>query len=398
MSDRLDLLPGPLRRVVEVAMALARAQGAPLYLIGGPVRDLLCGFVPKDVDLTVEQNAEALARELASRLGAGVRAYPAFQTTKLLLSDAPAVDITTTRRETYAHPGALPTVSRGTLADDLGRRDFAINAIALELLSGTIHDPHKGMADIDGRLVRILHERSFLDDPTRVLRALRLGSRFGFSLEATTGKKLQEAVSSGALASVSRERIFRELFLAFSEQDPVAVLEAFAHYGVLGRVLGAQGVSLERTRASAQLARRTPRLDPEVLWLASLLTTAPDPASLEGSGLSSKRIDLLRNALEAWTVEAAAAARIDLRAASPETLAILEHRFPSILGASIGLLRAARGLELPFGGDALGVPPGPHIGRALWETREAIARGGLPAGNALGFARELALKYLEAAK
>ena len=180
----LDALPPSQRPLVLHVLSLADARGLPVYLVGGPVRDHLLRRAPRDVDLMVERRGRYGAPQLArAARGRGVRvvAHERFGTARL---EGPSgvVDLTTARSEHYAHAGALPTVAPGSLEDDLRRRDFSVNALAVPLSRSArrdhpdVIDPEGGVADLAAGRLRILHPRSFHDDPTRALRAARLGT------------------------------------------------------------------------------------------------------------------------------------------------------------------------------------------------------------------------------
>src|SRR5262249_35714796 len=152
-----------------------------------------------DVDVTLEDDSSTFARALAKRTGGRVRSFPQFLTYKVTADGLPEIDVATARREKDRHPAALPSAEPGRLQADLLRRDFPINAIAADILTGELHDPANGAQDIEARLIRVMHEQSFTDDPTRVYRALRLAARLGFTLEARTAELLRDAVAHGAL-------------------------------------------------------------------------------------------------------------------------------------------------------------------------------------------------------
>src|SRR5687768_13126822 len=187
MKPLLDL-PYPQKRAVDLIKEVAAEKECRPYLVGGPVRDLLLGRHAIDIDLTLEEGASTLARALAKRVDGRVRSFPQFLTYKVTAQGLPDIDIATARKERYRQPGALPAVTAGRLKDDLLRRDFTINAVALGLLDGKTHDPAHGARDIHDRVVRVLHERSFLDDPTRIFRAVRLATRLGFRIDPDTAK------------------------------------------------------------------------------------------------------------------------------------------------------------------------------------------------------------------
>ncbi len=211
------------------------AGGDPVYLVGGAVRDLLLGRGRADIDLVVEGDAAALAE----RLGAEVTSHERFGTAKVKLNGH-EIDIAGARSESYPQPGALPVVTAGAdLDDDLRRRDFTINAMAIPLWGepGLI-DPHGGEADLAVRQLRVLHDDSFLDDPTRALRAARYAARFGFELEAHTA----ELIRTTNLATVSADRREGELLRLAGEENAVAGFALLAGWGLLE--LRAEGVEL----------------------------------------------------------------------------------------------------------------------------------------------------------
>ncbi|MGH2714186.1 MAG: hypothetical protein ACRDM7_09945, partial [Thermoleophilaceae bacterium] len=199
----------------------------PTYLVGGWVRDLLRGERPeRGPDLAVEGDAPLVARALADRLGGEVREHERFRTAIVRLGGV-EVDLVTTRRETYEEPGALPRVEAASLREDLARRDFAVNAMAIALKGddlGHLYDPHSGLPDLEAGLLRVLHDKSFIDDPTRLLRGVRFEARLAFGFEPDTEVLAREAVGSGALSTVSADRTGRELLKILEETEaPSAV-------------------------------------------------------------------------------------------------------------------------------------------------------------------------------
>lgn len=389
------------RRVLDAAASWGRARRQQVWLVGGPVRDAILGRMSADVDLAVERGAFDLAEYLAFRMGGRAIEHREFLTAAALIDGGDAVDVVTTRSETYAAPGALPSVHAGSIEDDLLRRDFAMNAMGLELDAETIVDPADGRADLAARRVRILHERSFIDDPTRVFRALRLATRLGFGLEENTGRRLREAVAGDALRTVSRERLWRELRLATEEEAPAAALEALAAAGALDPLLGrvrAEGRP-ERLRCAEEIARE-PGLDREVLFLDALLASdARCEEVVPGSGLDGRRRAVLRALRAAEATAASVAAEGDretrmawLDRAPAELLAVL-RRDPRAAEAASDQCRH-RETPLPFHGDDLGVPPGPHVGSAIRDARRALALRRIAPDEALSFARARALEYL----
>jgi tRNA nucleotidyltransferase (CCA-adding enzyme) len=229
-------LPPELNEFIREAANLALCLGQRLYLVGGMVRDLILDKPNLDLDLVVEGDAIVLARKLAAARSAKVTIHPRFSTAKVAWGGY-SVDLATARSESYARPGALPAVKSGSIKDDLFRRDFTINAMALSLNAddyGALLDRYGGMRDIAAKLVRILYEKSFTDDATRIWRAIRYGERLDFHLEETTFKLLKRDLP--ILATISGERLRYELECVLSEEYPEKVLLSAGKLGVLRRL------------------------------------------------------------------------------------------------------------------------------------------------------------------
>jgi tRNA nucleotidyltransferase (CCA-adding enzyme) len=203
----------------------------PLYMVGGSVRDLLLGRRLNDFDFIVEGDAIALGRGLSSKYGGAVTAHTKFGTAKWFLpeslkADHEALDLISARAETYKHPAALPTVKRGRIADDLRRRDFTINALAVRLDGshfGELRDDLNGAEDLQNGIIRVLHPGSFIDDPTRMYRAVRYAERYGFKIAEDTLILIPEARSF--VEKLSAQRIRHELDLILEEPNAVPMLK-----------------------------------------------------------------------------------------------------------------------------------------------------------------------------
>jgi tRNA nucleotidyltransferase (CCA-adding enzyme) len=202
---------GPRRaELLAEAGRLGAGRGWPVYLVGGVVRDLLLGRSTKDLDLVVVGNARSLARDLTRRHHATYREHRAFGTAAVVFDDGLFVDLATSRRDIYAHPAALPRIEPSDLHADLRRRDFTINCIALNLAPrrfGVLVDPLDGRADLRDRKLRVLHERSFIDDPTRALRAIRFAARLGFAVEPFTAGLIRLAARDDLFSALSSARL-----------------------------------------------------------------------------------------------------------------------------------------------------------------------------------------------
>ncbi|MDX6601487.1 MAG: hypothetical protein QOF13_689 [Solirubrobacterales bacterium] len=225
-QDHTESIGEALEHMHPELSRVGEAGGDPVFLVGGAVRDLLLGRGRADIDLVVEGDAVALA----ARLGADVVSHERFGTAKVML-DGHEVDIAAARSESYPRPGALPVVEPGAdLAADLRRRDFTINAMAIPLQGEPLLiDPHGGQADLAAKQLRVLHDGSFIDDPTRAIRAARYAARFGFELEPRTAELLREA----NLNTVSANRRDAELLRLAGEDEAPAAFELVANWGVV---------------------------------------------------------------------------------------------------------------------------------------------------------------------
>jgi tRNA nucleotidyltransferase (CCA-adding enzyme) len=367
-------------------------------LIGGATRDLLLTRTPRELDVVVGSGAEQLARELAAALASDGRAgahtgiqlgsHARFETA-FLTWEGGRVDIATRRAESYPAPGALPQVRAGSPEDDLLRRDFTVNAIAVALAGdrqGRLRTVPDALADLQARRLRVLHERSFLDDPTRLLRLARYRARLGFEPERRTAELAAKALDAGALGSVSPARIGAELRLALREPDPIASLASLAELGVLGAL--DPSLRFSEVLARAALAALPPDGRSDLLLLASLLASI-DGGDREGAMkafldrlefIAADRDRATRAALLAPALIAPLAAaqspsqlRKAVVGAPLEAVAIaaaldqLEPPAPAARAAR-EWLEELRHIRLRISGDDLlsaGVASGPEVGRRL---------------------------------
>ena len=365
-----------LRRLQELEagrILLAGLPGEPpVYLVGGAVRDLLRGDRPSELDLVLEGDAVALARRIPN---AEVVTYDRFGTATIRLHGH-SYDIAGARRETYEHPGALPTVAPAPLGEDLRRRDFTVNAIAMALDSGDLEALPGALKDLDRRVLRVLHERSFSDDPTRLLRLARYAARLKFSVEPRTGELARSAVRERALETVSGARIGAELRLLAREPDPSAAFEAL------------KGLELDRAihprfgLADPQAARSALELLPpdgrrEALVLAAAAQKIPPHelrALLERLAFQAPE----RERIIAAATRAPALAERLRAARRPSEIAAAARNVAPELVALAGAhgageqakawLERLRHVQLEIDGQdliAAGVAEGPQIGRAL---------------------------------
>ncbi len=252
LSEQLEsFLTSESMAVVRLVKAEAERLKLPLYIVGGSVRDLLLGHVIKDLDFTVEGDAAILAEALLRKYAGRVVFHQRFGTATWTLDEStfkrvniplpgtsefsPFLDLISARSETYSQPGALPAVQRSTIGDDLRRRDFSINAMALRLdgkYYGELVDPLGGQVDLERGQIRVLHDRSFIDDPTRMLRAVRYAGRYEFEIESNTLSLIDDEAKA-VLAGLSGERLRHEIDLIFEEKNRAAMLNRLAELGLL---------------------------------------------------------------------------------------------------------------------------------------------------------------------
>ena len=329
--------------IPELPRLIDAAEGQPLYVVGGTVRDLMLGRGRTDLDIAVEGDAAAVAR----RLGGEVTEHGRFGTAKVRLPPRSQIDLAATRAESYPSPGALPEVRPAGIEEDLARRDFSVNAMALAL-GGTpeLIDPHGGREDLRQGVLRALHPESLRDDPTRALRGARYAARFGLEPDADTERQLRET----DLATVSDDRRQAEMQRIAAEMDFRAALQLLREWGLLD-------VPKERLA----LAEKLSELLAAPPWSAVLPRERAILCALEEPGERVGRLVEAEPSSPSEGVEAA-------RGATPEDLALARA-----LGAAWldDYIREWRSVVLEIGGRDLidaGLEPGPQLGEALGET------------------------------
>lgn len=236
MKRYLEKLPIELKEIIRVAASVSKETGMPAYLVGGFLRDLILGVPNFDIDITVEGNGIIFAQRLAQRLRSDLIIHERFGTATLTLCNCLKVDIATARLEKYPSSASLPIVSPGSLREDLMRRDFTINAMAASLVEADqqrLIDPFGGKDDLVAGRIRVLHDLSFKDDPTRILRAIRFQQRFDFIIEPKTLALLKNAIAGGLLNKVHAHRMRDELVSMFKEKDPSGQMKRLSDLGGL---------------------------------------------------------------------------------------------------------------------------------------------------------------------
>jgi len=321
---RLRLQVKIFNRLREIGV-LAESSGVSAYLVGGLVRDLLLGHTNLDVDITVAGDGMAFAKHLAERHGAGLKIFERFATAYVVFPDGFKLDVATARRENYAHPSALPTVAPASIKDDLYRRDFTINALAIDLNGhtfGDLIDYYGGVSDLDNKTIRSLHDRSFVDDPTRVFRAIRFEQRFGFRIEARTFGLLKEAAATDLIHQLSGPRLRNEVMRLLSEKDPHCTIQRIAAVDLL-RLLH------PRLTFTPQLSALLTNLRKALAWWTKQFPNRPFDRALVFfmslvDGLSASAVDAVLKRLALPNRQADKVRRVKKRLAS--TLRVLAKR------------------------------------------------------------------------
>ena len=241
IGNVLKKLPAEIQAYIPIIKQTADELGTEVYLVGGPVRDLLLKRNHIDLDIMVKDDGIRFATLLAGRTGRNLTVYRERLTATVELPDNGHIDVATMRTETYDHPGVLPRVeATSDITRDLSRRDFTINAMAVQLNAGDqaeLIDPFNGHDDLTLSLIRFLHPRSFIDDPTRIYRAIRFEVRFGFKIEDHTLKALKTAVSGNALKTISGQRQVKEFNLYLREPNPFLFINKAYELGAMAGIV-----------------------------------------------------------------------------------------------------------------------------------------------------------------
>jgi tRNA nucleotidyltransferase (CCA-adding enzyme) len=371
------------------------------YLVGGAVRDLLLGEESFDIDLAVEGDGIAFAEALAARLDGHIRAHRKFGTAVVLTRDRSwRIDVASTRSESYAYPAALPKVEHAGIRSDLARRDFTINAMAVALqpdVFGALLDPFGGLTDLQARRIVVLHNLSFIEDPTRILRAVRYESRYGLRMDEHTLGLARACAGMDLIGDLSSARLRDELIALLGEERVEFALERVEGLGLEQTVharFRAGARERDLIRRGDEVVRRhgleaeVPRWRVRLLWL--LQDLEPEEIAAWGRRMRIRRRDA--SVLERSHVVAQRVLR--RLAAGPgeaELADLLRHEpleaavIAIVLGESVAapsrvgrFLDVTRHVHLEIGGDvllALGVASGPRVGQLLASVLQLKVNG-----------------------
>lgn len=387
-----NLLPSEKQKLLFVIADQAASSSMPCYLVGGFVRDLLLGRPVNDLDVIVEGDAIKLGEELVKAHGGKLTPHLKFRTA--IWQPAPdtstpdAIDLITARNETYLNPGALPTVKPSTIEDDLRRRDFTVNAMAVRIdreYFGELLDPLNGQVDLEKGLIRVLHPRSFIDDPTRIFRAIRYEQRYSFNFEPST-LGLINPESLAVITRLSGERIRHELDLIFEEEYSFKMIQRAGSLNMFDRIHPA--LPLFNTDYS-DFMDMDPTLDFPVdkvamgymLWLMNL--------SADVIQSISNRLDFDSDLYHAvWAVSQLSRSLPYLANSTPSEWTYAIEKLPLLSiyvvylvsreKALLDYLSVWRHIKPHTTGDDLksrGLPPGPRFGEILTQLRSAWLDG-----------------------
>jgi tRNA nucleotidyltransferase (CCA-adding enzyme) len=369
----------------------AARQGWGVYAVGGFVRDVLLGRPPGDLDLVVEGDAIGVAAALAQQTDGKLRTHAQFGTATVEWPLAPTghLDFITARTEFYEHPTALPEIEAASLRHDLHRRDFTINTLALALTPsrrGHLYDFYGGLRDLERGLVRVLHNLSFIDDPTRLLRAIRLAARLNFQIEGRTGELIADAIAQDVLNRTTAARIRHELRLLLEEDQVAAGMALLDRWGLLRAIHPDLRWDAALAATFAQvLALDLPPLERRTLLLLALLARLPAPERLalatryslpkiereqidDYNQLESLRDRLSQPQLSAGKLDALLAPFADapLQAFAQVSGGMVAERIERYRTVLRPIPSQLSGRDL----RAQGLPPGPEYRRLLAQARE----------------------------
>jgi tRNA nucleotidyltransferase (CCA-adding enzyme) len=408
-------LAGELSGLTELAKVFEAVAAASepydgVYLVGGTVRDILLGEPNFDVDIAVEGDAIGLARSVADALDGRVRAHSKFGTAVVVYRDDQRIDVVTARTEFYDAPAALPSVEHATIREDLFRRDFTINAMAVSLKGedfGRLVDPFHGRRDLEAKTIRVLHNLSFIDDPTRIFRAIRYESRHGFRMDEHSQRLARGTIEMGLVGDLSSARLRDELIALLEEGDAGASILRLAELGAGGAIhphLAADEEAVELLERLRELNERyRTGIPPWRLAFESLARRMPPDEIYDWL----QRLKVQRRDAEriAWAVTVGPRLVERLRGDTPEPAEIVALAEPYAPDAPLFALALAdpeplheyferlRDVRLEVSGAdlaKLGVGESPQVGEILAELRRRKLNGQLDGRESeLAAAREL---------
>ena len=401
-NDLLNDLPEWIQDRLSRAGELADMMGLRVYLVGGIVRDLMLGRPTTDVDLVVEGDGPTFSERLSGIYAASLKHHSRFGTATLTFPDGTKIDIATARSERYEAPAALPVVRNDTFRRDLKRRDFTVNTMAICLNKdryGHTVDPYNGVKDIAAGLIRVLHPHSFVDDPTRLFRAIRFEQRLKFTLERETLELFREAVQGRMIDQLSDDRLREQLRLMLEETDPWPAVARLDELGALAAIAPELHATQETHRLFSAVTRWRETSDtgvpdaPAVWELYLLGMAAPCPGSvpklIERMKLQKDIAERLRRLSDMRRIEqqvvegsitSASAFYTSVHSLPPEIVFMTSIAHPDNTVRQFGFsyYHKHRYMQLPIDGhklESLGIPEGPVYGKILNAVHLAMIDG-----------------------
>jgi len=377
--------------VLDKIIEITSKKKVKCYLVGGAVRDIILGKTPKDLDFVVERKADIIAKELAIETNGEVLNNSEFGTSKLSI-DKSIFDIANSRSETYAHPGALPDVTQNSIDKDLWRRDFSINSMALALSPDEewqILDPTDGLLDVAKGIIRILHDKSFVDDPTRIFRAVKYAVRFGFAIEEHTMNLIETCIKSNHINQISGHRILSELSQITEEENYIATTKLLSSLRILSSIHSKLEIS------DALLDRLNKLKTLPILGTSKLLNLLLSDINTENINSICSRLDLSpktkqilydiqtikqnSKSLSSCNILNSALMKtldkLDIEAVSLMQIISESESLRENLSKFLETLHFIKPKIEPKQIICLGIPPGPQIGVLLADIRLAVADG-----------------------
>jgi tRNA nucleotidyltransferase (CCA-adding enzyme) len=376
--------------LLRAVAASADELGFGVWLVGGAVRDLILGVQPLDLDVVTEGDASLLAKDAADRCNGKIVRTSRFGTTEMECGGR-RIDLAMARSETYRTPGALPAVTPSDLDSDLRRRDFTCNAIAMALNGpdcGSIVDPTGGLADLDNGTIRVIHDGSFRDDPTRMLRAARYEQRFGFTINAETEALIRRDLAH--LDAVSGPRIRREIERTMREARPELAFRRMDRLGILSAI--APGLHFEDEQVTAMERRRAISRASEaaqwpiLCWSAGheeregICARLSLPREQRDNVLAVTRLREVVPALETSPRPSEWSGILGQFPVATVAALVCISRSPTVRDKALDHLQRLRRLKPCLTGDdlvVLGVPGGPAIGEVLAKLKAGVLDGDL---------------------
>jgi len=377
--------------VLDKIIDIASKKEIKCYLVGGAVRDIILGKTPKDLDFVVDKEAESISKEIALKTNGEVLSSSGFGTSKLSVKES-IYDIANSRSETYSHPGALPKVVQNSIDKDLWRRDFSINSIAVKLTQDEnweILDPTDGLADISKGTVRVLHDKSFADDPTRIFRAVKYSIRFGFSINERTQKLIENCVESNHINKISGNRILSEISQILEEDNFKASIQLLSSLEILSSIHPKLKIGDALLDKLNQLIPHTKQDKSKLLALLfSDINSENIDVICQRLDINPKKIQMLHD-IQAIKQNAKFLSKVniinselmmrldklDIEAISSIQLISKNESLRKNLSNFIDNLRFIKPKIAPQEIISLGIPPGPQIGILLADIRFAVADG-----------------------